>query len=90
MGATMSAGQQQRLLIARAIYVKPSILFLDEATANIDAPTARKIMLNIQSLKVTTVVVTHQTELLPPRIKEIVLDTGSRGESHRDGVRGNP
>ena len=87
MGTTMSAGQQQRLLLARAIYAKPSILFLDEATANIDASTAREIMLNIKSLKVTTIVVTHQTELLPKPVKKIMLDSGSRGESHRDGVR---
>lgn len=87
MGTTMSAGQQQRLLLARAIYAKPSILFLDEATANIDASTAREIMLNIKSFKVTTIVVTHQTELLPKPVKKIMLDSGSRGESHRDGVR---
>lgn len=65
MGAMMSAGQQQRLLLARAIYARPNILFLDEATANIDAQTAKQIMINIKELNVTTVIVTHQANLLP-------------------------
>lgn len=86
MGITMSAGQQQRLLLARAVYARPSILFLDEATANIDAGTARQIMINIKSLGVTTVVVTHQEDLLPRLDRKIVLNQESRGLSRRDEV----
>jgi ATP-binding cassette subfamily B protein RaxB len=84
MGITMSAGQQQRLLLARALYGKPNILFLDEATANLDALTSRKIFENIKMLGVTTIVVTHQQDLLPEPDKRIVLNRESRGNRQRD------
>ena len=73
MGAMMSAGQQQRLLLARAVYARPNILFLDEATANIDAQTAKQILINIKELNVTTVIVTHQVNLLPELDQTIEL-----------------
>ena len=39
MGTMLSAGQQSRILIARALYHQPKILFLDECTAHLDATT---------------------------------------------------
>lgn len=43
MGSALSGGQRQRLLLARALYRNPKILFLDEATAHLDVDTERKI-----------------------------------------------
>lgn len=61
-GAGLSAGQKQRLSIARALLRKPRLLLLDEATSNLDNESERAIIDTVQSLrgKVTIVAVTHR------------------------------
>jgi ATP-binding cassette, subfamily B, bacterial CvaB/MchF/RaxB len=60
MGSIMSAGQGQRVLLARAFYKNPRLLFLDEATANLDSQVEALILQEIAALKITTVFVTHR------------------------------
>ncbi len=64
MGTALSEGQQQRLLLARALYNQPRILFLDEGTAHIDAQIEMKIMDTLKSLNITCIYVTHNPNLL--------------------------
>ncbi len=64
MGASLSAGQQQRILIARSIYRQPRILFMDEGTAHIDQAKELQIMSNLKQLNLTCVYVTHNPRLL--------------------------
>ena len=60
MGSALSMGQQQRLLLARALYREPSILFLDEGTSHLDLPTELAIMNAIADLGITCIYTTHR------------------------------
>jgi ATP-binding cassette subfamily B protein RaxB len=64
MGSVLSAGQKQRVLLARAFYRRPRILFLDEPTADLDLDTERKVVDEIGKLECTRVVVTHRPDIL--------------------------
>ncbi|KEY90959.1 colicin secretion ATP binding protein (plasmid) [Candidatus Photodesmus blepharus] len=60
MGTALSGGQKQRILIARALYRKPRIIFLDEATSNLDSSTEEVIYDSISSLNITRLIVAHR------------------------------
>lgn len=64
MGAALSIGQQKRILLARALYNKPKLLFLDEGTAHLDNNTAEQVMDNLLSLGIGCVYITHNKRLL--------------------------
>lgn len=60
LGTGLSGGQKQRLLIARALYRKPGILFMDEATSHLDLNNEANINQSISSLSITRVIVAHR------------------------------
>jgi len=64
MGAALSGGQRQRLMLARALYRDPDVLFLDEGTANLDEATEEAIADLIARLEVTRIVVAHRPALV--------------------------
>jgi ATP-binding cassette subfamily B protein RaxB len=53
-------GQKQRILIARALYRKPSILFMDEATSHLDLQNESVINQSISALSITRIIVAHR------------------------------
>ncbi len=77
MGSALSVGQQQRLLLARALYRKPKVLFLDEGTAHIDAFTEMQIFKNLGGLPITCVFSTHNPALL--RLADKVVNWNGAG-----------
>ena len=61
MGSVMSAGQAQRVLLARVFYKQPKLIFLDEATANLDGETERRVLENLSGCGATIVIVSHRS-----------------------------
>ena len=66
-GSNLSGGQRQRVAAARVFLRRPTVLFLDEATASMDIPSTLKLMNNIKrhvdSYGGTIVLITHQEEV---------------------------
>ncbi|KIE06022.1 Uncharacterized protein NF27_CF00060 [Candidatus Jidaibacter acanthamoeba] len=62
MGTTLSGGQKQRVLLARALYTRPKILFLDEATSHLDINNENIINKHIKQIGVTCIIISHSKE----------------------------
>ncbi len=60
-GKLLSSGQQQRLLLARALYTDPNVLILDEATSAIDVETQKRLFAGLKGK--TLIVATHEESL---------------------------
>ena len=77
-GTGMSTGQKQRLLIARAVYKNPEILFFDEATSALDANNEKEIMrkLSLFFKEKTVVVIAHRLSTVMNADQIVVLDKG--------------
>ncbi|MCY1781145.1 ATP-binding cassette domain-containing protein, partial [Klebsiella pneumoniae] len=60
LGLGISGGQKQRILIARALYRRPSILFMDEATSHLDLRNESVINQSISALSITRIIVAHR------------------------------
>lgn len=77
-GTGMSTGQKQRLLIARAVYKDPEILFFDEATSALDANNEKEIMqkLDLFFTNKTVVVIAHRLSTVMNADQIVVLDKG--------------
>lgn len=77
-GMSMSTGQKQRLLIARAVYKNPDFLFFDEATSALDAKNERIIMENLQQFYKgkTVVIIAHRLSTVKHADKIVVMHEG--------------
>lgn len=66
--SSLSGGEKQRVAIARAIIHKPKVLFADEPTASLDSKRSKDVMSLIRdltkTLNITTLMVTHDEEML--------------------------
>lgn len=76
MGTSLSGGQKQRVILARALYRKPRILFLDEATSHLDIRRERLVNEAVRKLKLTKVIIAHRPETIASADRVLVLHGG--------------
>lgn len=60
LGEGLSGGQKQRIFIARAIYRKPRIIFMDEATSHLDSEGEQFVNQAIKKMEITRVIIAHR------------------------------
>ena len=77
-GQSLSGGEKQRILIARAVYKQPEFLFIDEGTSSLDAENEKMIIDNLQEFFKgrTVVVVAHRLSTVRHADQIVVLDQG--------------
>ena len=80
-GLNFSGGQRQRLEIARALAINPSIIVLDEATSALDNRSQNIVIQSLDKLKVTRIIVAHRLSTIRNCDKIIVMDSGRIAET---------
>lgn len=87
MGTTLSGGQNQRVLLARALYKSPRVLVLDEATSHLDVERERQVNEAISKLTITRVSIAHRPETIAMATRVVRL---ANGVIEQDLVQGTP
>jgi ATP-binding cassette, subfamily B, bacterial CvaB/MchF/RaxB len=76
MGTVLSGGQKQRLLLARALYKRPRVLVLDEATSHLDIESEAAVNAAIASLPISRIVIAHRPETLRSAQRVVEMRNG--------------
>ncbi len=77
MGTSLSGGQRQRVILARALYRKPHLLFLDEATSHLDVDRERLVSEAVRKLDLTRVIIAHRPETIASADRVLVMHAGA-------------
>ncbi|QKJ86069.1 peptidase domain-containing ABC transporter [Paramixta manurensis] len=76
MGSSLSGGQNQRVLLARALYREPVILVLDEASSHLDVEKELLINNAVKAMQITRVIIAHRPETIRSADRVIMLNDG--------------
>jgi ATP-binding cassette, subfamily B, bacterial CvaB/MchF/RaxB len=76
LGNSLSGGQRQRLILARAIYRRPRVLVLDEATSHLDLTTEKLVGRELSAMALTRIVVAHRPATIREAHRVMQLDGG--------------
>lgn len=74
LGSILSAGQVQRILLARALYRSPKLLVLDEALSHLNPDAAQSILLSLKAKGITIILVSHDKHLVSLADSVLTLD----------------
>ncbi|MEX7635080.1 peptidase domain-containing ABC transporter [Serratia marcescens] len=73
LGEGLSGGQKQRIFIARAIYRRPGILFMDEATSSLDRESENFVNQAIKQMNITRIIIAHRESTIASADRVITL-----------------
>lgn len=83
MGSAVSGGQKQRLILARALYRRPKILIMDEATSHLDIPLEKQLLDNLREIGCTRISAAHRQEAIATADRVFLVLNGEVRELSR-------
>ncbi len=90
MGSSLSGGQRQRVLMARALYRRPMVLILDEATSHLDVERERLVNAAVSMLELTRIIVAHRPETIASADRVLVMEEGRIVRDYRPAAKPEP